>query len=213
VNHQHRQLTPVSSDSLRFKLFKRKQGRLFIFALDLSGSMALNRIAQAKRTMLRLLRQSYIKRDSVAIIAFRDSSAELLLPPSRSMLRARRVLDSLGVGGGTPLSAGLECALRLAKRSQAGHGQLTLLLFTDGHPNVSVSAKGNADREQRRQLIATEVELLGAGLNVAGVRTVLIDTQNRFTANPEAYALARTLGAEYESLHREAATTVAGVKA
>ncbi|HEY8185079.1 MAG TPA: magnesium chelatase ATPase subunit I [Pyrinomonadaceae bacterium] len=213
VNRQHRQLTPVSSDSLRFKLFKRKQGRLFIFALDLSGSMALNRIAQAKRAMLRLLRQSYIKRDSVAIIAFHGSSAKLLLPPSRSILRARRVLDSLGVGGGTPLSAGLECALRLAKRSLAGQGQLTLLLFTDGHPNVSLGAKGNADREQRRELIASEVELLGAALNSAGVRTVLIDTQKRFTANPEAYALARTLGAEYESLQWEAATTVAGVKA
>ena len=206
-----RQLTPVSSELLRFKLFKRKQGRLFIFAIDLSGSMALNRIAQAKGTMLGLLRQSYVKRDSVAIVVFRGTCAELLLPPSRSILRARRVLDSLGVGGGTPLSAGLACALQLAKRTQAQQGELTLLLFTDGHANVPIGANGNTDREHRRRLVASEVKMLGAGLKKAGVRTVLIDTQNRFTANDEAHALARTLGADYEALYLDAAITGAPV--
>ena len=196
---------PVSSESLRFKLFKRKQGRLFIFAIDLSGSMALNRIAQAKGTMLGLLRQSYVKRDSLAIVAFRGTSAELLLPPSRSILRARRVLDSLAIGGGTPLSAGLACALQLAKRSPPDQGELTLLLFTDGRANVPIGPNGNTDPEDRRRLIAAEVTELGAGLKKAGVRTVLIDTQNRFTANNEAQALARTLGAEYEALHLDAA--------
>ena len=194
------QLTPVSSEDLRFKLFNRKQGRLFIFAIDLSGSMALNRIAQAKETMLALLRQSYVKRDSVAIVGFRDTSAQLLLPPSRSILRARRVLDSLGIGGGTPLSAGLSCALQLAKRASAQLGELTLLLFTDGHANVAIAPNGNTDREYRRQLIRSEVKVLGAALKRTGVRTVLIATQNHFTANDEAYSLARTLDAEYRVL-------------
>ncbi len=195
-----RQLTPVSSEDLRFKLLKRKQGRLFIFAIDLSGSMALNRIAQAKETMLALLRQSYVKRDSVAIVGFRGTSAHLLLPPSRSILRARRVLDSLGIGGGTPLSAGLSCALQLAKRASAQLGELTLLLFTDGHANVAIAANGNTDREYRRQLIRSEVKALGAAFKKTGVRTVLMATQNRFTANDEAYSLARTLDAEYRVL-------------
>src|SRR6266542_2811946 len=195
-----RQLTPVSSEDLRFKLLKRKQGRLFIFAIDLSGSMALNRIAQAKETMLALLRQSYVKRDSVAIVGFRGTSAQLLLPPSRSILRARRVLDSLGIGGGTPLSAGLSCALQLAKRASAQLGELTLLLFTDGHANVAIAANGNTDREYRRQLIRSEVKALGAAFKKTGVRTVLMATQNRFTANDEAYSLARTLDAEYRVL-------------
>ncbi len=195
-----RQLTPVSSEDLRFKLLKRKQGRLFIFAIDLSGSMALNRIAQAKETMVALLRQSYVKRDSVAIVGFRGTSAHLLLPPSRSILRARRVLDSLGIGGGTPLSAGLSCALQLAKRASAQLGELTLLLFTDGHANVAIAANGNTDREYRRQLIRSEVKALGAAFKKTGVRTVLMATQNRFTANDEAYSLARTLDAEYRVL-------------
>ena len=209
-----RQVTHVSPDSLRFKLFKRKQGRLFILAIDCSGSMALNRIAQARGTMMGLLRQSYVKRDSVAIVAFRGTSAEILLPPSRSIMRARRVLDSLGIGGGTPLSAGLECALQIAKRMKEREGELTLLLFTDGHPNVSLDANSLDAREikdpkARRRLIACEVKALGAGLQKAGVRTVLIDTQNRFTAGLEARALAQTLGAEYEVLHSDAVGIVA----
>ena len=204
-----RQLTHVSADSLRFKLFKRKQGRLFILAIDCSGSMALNRIAQARVTMLGLLRQSYVKRDSVAIVAFRNTSAEILLPPSRSIMRARRVLDSLGIGGGTPLSAGLECALQIAKRMKEREGELTVLLFTDGHANVSLEAnshdaKESKDPKDRRRVIASEVKGLGAGLKKAGVRTVLIDTQNRFTAGLEARALAQTLGAEYQVLHSDA---------
>src|SRR6266850_1686462 len=99
----------ILRDAPRFKLFKRKQGTLFIFAIDTSGSMALNRIARAKGAILKLLRQSYLNRDSVAIIAFHGKSADLSLPPSRSILRAKRVLDSLRMGGSTPLSAGLVC--------------------------------------------------------------------------------------------------------
>lgn len=84
---------------LRYKQLSRKSGRLFIFAIDASGSMAFDRIRQAKGAALSLLKQSYVKRDRVAIVGFRGTSAEVLLPPSRSMLRARRVLDSLRVGG------------------------------------------------------------------------------------------------------------------
>ena len=97
----------ISTDSLRFKEFSCKTGRLFIFVIDTSGSMALHRIKHARIAVLSLLKQSYIQRDQVAIVNFRGASAEVSLPPSRSILRARRILDSLRIGGGTPLSAGL----------------------------------------------------------------------------------------------------------
>lgn len=191
-----RHLIPAAA--FRFKLFKRKQGRLFIFAIDLSGSMARNRIAQAKGTMLALLRQSYVKRDSVAIVGFRGASAELLLPPSRSILRARRVLDSLGVGGGTPLSAGLTCAIDLARRAAAqSSGDIALLLFTDGHANVPLQANGMKDRAGRRRLIEDEVKRLGSEMRKAGIDPVVVDTQNAFTPNDAALALAENLGARY----------------
>jgi magnesium chelatase subunit D len=197
-------LTPAAAHALRFKLFKRKQGRLFILAIDLSGSMALNRIAQAKRTMLSLLRQSYIERDSVAIVGFRGRAAELLLQPSRSILRTRCVLDSVSVGGGTPLSAGLACSLRLAKRAAPKSGEVVLLLFTDGHANVALSGNGINYPDARQEIINEEVGLLGVQLRKARVTLIVADTQNQFTSTGKARALAEILGAEYRSLQQHA---------
>lgn len=197
-------LIPVTAEALRFKLFKRKQGRLFIFAIDLSGSMALNRIAQAKGAMLALLRQSYIERDSVAIVGFRGTVAELLLQPSRSILRARRVLDSVSVGGGTPLSAGLACSLQLAKRAAPKSGEKVLLLFTDGRANVALSANGINYPDARPEIINEEIALLGVKLRKAGVTLIVADTQNQFTSTGKARGLAGRLGAEYRFLQQHA---------
>jgi len=195
---------PVPAHSLRFKLFKRKQGRLFIFAIDLSGSMALNRIAQAKVAMLSLLRQSYLERDSVAIVGFRGTTADLLLQPSRSILRARRVLDCVSVGGGTPLSAGLACSLQLAKRTAPKSGEVVLLLFTDGHANVAVSGNGINYPDTRQQIINEEIALLGGQLRKAGVTLIVVDTQKQFTSTGKARLLSEILGAEYRSLQQHA---------
>jgi magnesium chelatase subunit D len=186
---------PIPSSALRFKLFKRKQGRLFIFAVDLSGSMALKRIAQAKGMIHSLLSESYIKRDSVAIIGFRGSSAELLLAPSRSILRARRILDSVGVGGGTPLSAGLACALQLAKRVGPAAGEMFLLIFTDARANVPLQTTELPDRVIRRNVIEGEVKRLGDELRKAGVEQVVISAENPFNRNREVAVLAANLGA------------------
>lgn len=205
-------LIPVGADALRFKLFKRKQGRLFIFAIDLSGSMALNRIAQAKGVMLALLRQSYIERDSVAIVGFRGKAAELLLQPSRSILRARRVLDSVSVGGGTPLSAGLACSLQLAKRASPKSGEVSVLLFTDGHANVALSGNGINYTDVRQEIINKEIALLGVQLRRAGVTLIVADTQNQFTSTGKARVLADRLGAEYRSLQHADGQVAASIR-
>lgn len=196
-----RYLTPlrIPAHALQFKELSQKNGRLFIFAVDASGSMALNRISQAKSAVLSLLKQSYIRRDSVALVGFRGSAAEVLLPPSRSMLRARRALDSLGVGGGTPLSAGLACSLELAKRAQAKHGEVVLVLFTDGHANVAVRANGNPQRALRTQNIENEMLMLGRELRKVGVRMVVVDTSNGFGSD-DARGLADKLGAHFEKV-------------
>jgi len=173
----------VPADAIRFKLFKRKQGRLFIFAIDLSGSMAQNRINQAREAMMGLLRQSYIYRDSVAIVGFRGSGAEIMLPPARSIIRARRVLASLPMGGGTPLSAGLVCALDLAKRVGSTAGSKVLLIFTDGGANVPLQA-----------VINSELARLGVELKRNDVSCVLIDTQPAFRSS-DTNKIADNLGA------------------
>jgi magnesium chelatase subunit D len=191
---------PIPASALRFKLFKRKQGRLFIFAIDLSGSMALNRINQARDAMFGLLRQSYIHRDSVAIIGFRGLTAEVMLPPSKSILRARRVLESLPMGGGTPLSAGLACSLDLAKRVAATAGEMVLLIFTDGGANVSRRVEEQDNRELRQQIIDSEIAHVGLELQRSGVTTVLLDTQTGFRAAANTRKIAEALGARFVKL-------------
>ena len=188
----------IPAAALRFKQFARKQGTLFIFGIDTSGSMAFNRISQAKGALLNLLRESYINRDTVAIIGFRGAGAKTLLPPSRSIVRARRVLDSLSVGGGTPLSAALACSLAVAERaSNRQDGQVVLLLFTDGGANVPLRTSESKDRLARQNLIASEVSVLGSRLRAVRVQIVVVETRNDFAANNEARSLAELLGAQH----------------
>ena len=193
--------------SLRYKQLARKAGRLFILAIDASGSMARNRIAQAKGAAVHLLRQSYVRRDRVAIVGFRGTNAEVLLPPSKSMLRASRVLDSLPVGGGTPLSAALSCSLDLAKRvklseaSGSDASEVFLLVFTDGQANVPTRFNGNGSRAQRQEMIEKEVAALGSEFKSLGVRTIVIDTQPEFITTNRARLLANKLGGTYQRLN------------
>lgn len=186
-------LTPALPD-LRYKRFKRKAGTLFIFAIDTSGSMALNRIGQAKGALAGLLRQSYIRRDRVALISFRGKQAEVLLPPSGSVTRAGRILEELCLGGPTPLAAGIFSALEIAKRARAMQGprRVVLLLFTDGHANVSLRGE-----TARAQLIWRELEQLGTELRGADISTIVVDTQNRFTSGGEGERLADKLGGRH----------------
>ena len=193
-------------DALRFKLFKRKQGTLFIFALDTSGSMASSRVARAKGVILKLLRQSYLNRDSVAIVAFRGKSALVSLQPSRSILRARRVLDSLSMGGSTPLSAGLVCTMELVKRVRDRHGDIAVLLFTDGHANVGLrgNTPGNGQRIDRQKVIEAEMVQLGVEFKKARVSLVVVDTQSGFESDVDTRHVSEILSARFVRLHENA---------
>jgi magnesium chelatase subunit D len=183
---------------LRYKQLKRKAGTLFIFAIDTSGSMALNRIAQAKGALVRLLQQSYIKRDRVALIAFRGQRSEVVLRPSGSVNRARRLLDSLSIGGATPLAAGLMSAVEIASFTRRlCSEQIVLLLFTDGRANVTLKVDDHLSREADKREIESELEQLGAALQKLDVTTIVVDTQNRFTSGGEGQRLARIVAGRY----------------
>ncbi|HEV3470501.1 MAG TPA: magnesium chelatase ATPase subunit I [Pyrinomonadaceae bacterium] len=187
----------VAGEDLRFKRFRAKTGTLFIFAVDTSGSMAVNRIGQAKGALAHLLRRSYVNRDRVALVSFRGRGAETLLRPCGSPALARRVLDSLPVGGATPLAAGLLRVLELARRAAAGgDASVRLVLFTDGRANVPLGETPPADRSR----LENEVAGLGASLRAAGVASTVVDTQNRFASHGGARALAEKLGGAYVQL-------------
>jgi magnesium chelatase subunit D len=183
--------------AIRYKLLKHKEGTLFIFAIDTSGSMAANRIARAKASILKLLRQSYLNRDHVAVISFHGTTATVALPPSRSILRARRVLDSLRMGGSTPLSAGLACTIDLIRRFRNTHHETAVLLFTDGHANVVLS---NKQRALRQLVIEDELKRLSVLLQQTRTRIVVVDVQREFESHEESQRLAEILRARFVKL-------------
>ena len=196
---QGRALSFARAD-LRFKQFSRRAGTLFIFAVDTSGSMAVNRINQAKGALVTLLRQSYVNRDEVALVSFRAQHAELLLRPSRSTAAARRLLDALPVGGATPLAAGLLRAYELARLARPSAGRIVLLVFTDGRANVPLDGRTGGPRAALRMRIEDELRHVGALLRRASVNTFIVDTRQRFAAGDEGERLARTIGGRYVSL-------------
>lgn len=199
----------IKLSDLRIKRFHHKAGILFIFAVDASGSMALNRMNQAKGALTRLLSQAYVHRDKVALISFRGSTAELLLPPSQSVERAKRLLDALPVGGGTPLTAGLVAALDLATRARRGGiRQIMLLLFSDGRANVALGAQKELDRDARQRAIHDELARVSVALQHEGVFTVVIDTESHFTSGGAARELADLLVARYLYLPRADAASI-----
>ncbi|MCH5374083.1 MAG: VWA domain-containing protein, partial [Planctomycetes bacterium] len=107
----------VRPSDIRIRRFEEFSDRLLIFVVDASGSAALGRLAEAKGAVECLLSEAYAKRDHVAVIAFRDRGAEVLLQPTRSLVQAKRGLAALPGGGGTPLASGLTEALGMVRRA------------------------------------------------------------------------------------------------
>jgi magnesium chelatase subunit D len=180
----------LRADDVRIKQYRSKAGALFLFAVDASGSMALHRMRQAKGAVHALLQRAYVQRDRVALLAFRGETAELLLPPSQSVELARRALDALPTGGGTPLAAALLAAIEVAAQARSrGILQTVLVLLTDGRANIGLKAS--------RTDIPNEIQTLGRAVLAAGIRSIVVDTQRNYLSRGEARHLASWLGGEY----------------
>ncbi len=160
-----------------------------ILALDASGSAALHRLAEAKGAVQLLLEQSYARRDSVCVIGFRGAQAQLLLPMTRSLVRARRALTGLPGGGGTPLASALRLAHEQAAQLQRQGVTPILVVLSDGRANVTLQGVGGRAQAQ------AEAQHWARAWHGAGHAGLWIDT----APQPEALAqqLARTLGARY----------------
>lgn len=195
----------IRKADLRVRAFEERRGTLTIFAVDASGSAAISRLAEAKGAVELMLAAAYVKRAQVALIAFRKEGAELLLPPTRSLTRARRALAELPGGGGTPLAAGLIAAQQLASNAQRSGQTPVIALLTDGKANVR--RDGSAGRAEAM----AEAEVAAHALRSAGHASVVIDIAPRPT--PEAAALADAMGGRYVPLPRAgSAALVAAVE-
>ena len=134
----------IRPSDIRLKRYQEQSDRLLIFTVDASGSAAMSRLNEAKGAVELLLAQAYAARDHVALVAFRGDGAELLLPPTRSLVQTKRRLASLPGGGGTPLAAGLQQAALLAQQSRSKGLTPTVVVLTDGRANIALD--GTPDR-------------------------------------------------------------------
>jgi len=184
----------VRSEDLRVRRYKEQAESVTIFAVDASGSLALTRLAEAKGAVELLLADCYVRRDQVAMIAFRGTTAELLLPPTRSLVRAKRALAGLPGGGGTPISAGLEEATKLGLDMRRRGKSPLIVLLTDGRANIA--RDGSLDRERARSdMLETAKQMRHLGLS-----TLVIDVSPR--PQDAAAQLAQALAAKYVALPR-----------
>lgn len=185
---------------LRMKRFLDTSDRLLVFAVDASGSSAMARLAEAKGAVEILLAEAYVRRDHVALVAFRGDHADTLLPPTRSLVQTKRRLGSLPGGGATPLAAGLKAALDLGLAARGRGMAPTLAVLTDGRANIGLDGQpGRAAAEQD----ATRMARL---IRASGLPGIVIDTGAR-PQQPVA-DLAHDLGAAYIALPRADAARI-----
>ncbi|WP_416900174.1 MAG: magnesium chelatase subunit D [Minwuia sp.] len=179
----------VHMEDLRVKRFRERSETTTIFAVDASGSAAVHRLAEAKGAVERLLADCYIRRDRVALIAFRGAVADLVLPPTGSLTRAKRLLATVPGGGGTPLASGIEAATALAVSIESSGATPLIVLLTDGRANIG------RDGAPGRAQAAEDATAAARVLRVRGIRSLLIDVSPR--PRTEASRLAAEMGADY----------------
>ena len=187
------QAVVIRAEDLRVWIRARRAAANILFLVDASGSMgAKERMKMVKGAVLALLREAYQKRDRVGLIAFRRTSAETLLPMTRSVELAEKALRSLPTGGKTPLAEGLAAALKmmdeLARKEDA---ETVLVLVTDGRTNVSAAGKAKEEALRAAEEIARR-----------DTHCIVLDTEKSFPKVGLAPEIAQRMNAGYATLER-----------
>ena len=193
----------VRREDFHVTRFKQVGQTTTLFVVDASGSSALHRLAEAKGAVELLLADCYVRRDRVAVLAFRGKSVELLLPPTRSLARAKRALAGLPGGGGTPLASAIDAARELADQiSRRGETPIVVLL-TDGRGNMARDGTPGRAKASEDALAAARQ------MRLTGITALLLDTSSQPQA--AAQALAHDMGATYIPLPYAGAQAVSRV--
>jgi magnesium chelatase subunit D len=182
----------IFSEDFHIQRFAKRSESCIIFCIDASGSAALERLAEAKGAVELLLKDSYARRDHICVISFRDKLAQVQLPPTRSLVRAKRQLQALPGGGGTPLAGAMKLALETATQAR-NHGMTpTVVMLSDGRAHVTLQGEGS-------RATAKAQALNWASLwRACQLRGIWLDTSAR--PEPQAQELALAMGASYVPL-------------
>lgn len=193
----------ITRDDYRFQRLRHETPSTAIFMVDASGSTALERLGETKGAIEQLLSRCYVRRDEVAMIAFRGKGAETVLPPTRSLVMAKRKLAGLPGGGPTPLVSGLEKGLELALSVRRQGSTPVMVLLTDGRGNIA--RNGEADRTRAQE----ELGLVAGQYRSLEMRSICIDIARR--PRESVASLAQTMGADLHFLRHADAGSMSDV--
>ena len=179
----------IRSEDFHVHRYQQHSSSCLILALDASGSAALQRLAEAKGAVELLLQQSYARRDSVCIVSFKGAKAQLLLPMTRSLVRAKRAMMGLPGGGGTPLALALKMACEQATQLQRQGVTPILVVLSDGRANVNLQGLGGRAQAQ------ADAQQWAAQWRQTGHRCLWIDTS--LQPDTQVQNMAQTMGGSY----------------
>ncbi|OPY35508.1 MAG: putative ATP-dependent protease [Methanoregula sp. PtaU1.Bin051] len=180
----------IESTDLREKVRERRTGNTVLFVVDASGSMgAQQRMTAVKGAILSLLIDAYQKRDRVGLVVFRGRGAEVLLPPTSSVELARKYMQTLPVGGKTPLAHGLLKGLEVLRRELMvnRHAIPRMVLVSDGKANVSMGSGSPLD----------DAKEIAIHIRDEGISSLVIDSEQSFVAFGLAHQISDEMGAKY----------------
>jgi len=215
----------LEQSDVRIKKMARKAGSLIIFVVDASGSMALNRMNAAKGAAMSLLTEAYQSRDKIALIPFQGEMADVLLPPTKSIAMAKRRLESMPCGGGSPLAHAIQTAMLTGINAQKSGdvGKVVVVCISDGRANVPLcnsmgeefdpeSDEDSKEGKPSRKYLKEEVLACAKQLGVLrGFNLLCIDTENKFISTGIAKDIANAANGKYHQIAKADGNAIASV--
>jgi len=215
----------IEQSDVRSKKMARKAGSLIIFVVDASGSMALNRMNAAKGAAMSLLTEAYQSRDQICLIPFQGDAADVLLPPTRSIAQAKKRLEIMPCGGGSPLADAMQraCLTGLNAQKSRDVGKVVVVLISDGRANVPLcvsageefdpdcdedSKDGKPSRKYLKDEVLACAKKMGA---LQGFNLLCIDTENKFISTGIAKDIADAAMGKYHQISKADGSAIASV--